>query len=151
MIPAGTSSDNKKERRSKNERKATVDSVSNGAQLLQAPPKEITNFNNQPYTLYQAPPTITAINKSSIARNGRNHSNGLAKQSSGATLPSAAMISINNATIPSARSPQKMPSGGLKSAKNADSAKFTFVPLNLTMDKALLEEINQLKQANEDQ
>ena len=64
------------------------------------------------------------------------------------------MLGIEKATIPSARSPAKMASGGLKSAKNADTAAgkqtFTFMPINKSMNQSLLDEIEQLKQANRD-
>ena len=37
----------------------------------------------------------------------------------------------------------------LKSAKAADGGKFTFMPIKDSMDKALLQEIEQVKQINE--
>ena len=44
-----------------------------------------------------------------------------------------------------------MASGGLKSAKNADAEKFTFLSIKESMDRALLDEIDQLKQSSKDQ
>ena len=61
------------------------------------------------------------------------------------------MISIDKAPIPSARSPAKMASGGLKSSKNADAAgkpSFTFLPVSQSMNQSLLDEITHLKQDN---
>ena len=57
-------------------------------------------------------------------------------------MPSAALTNMNNLPLASARSPTKMASGGLKSAKNADTVKFTFLPIKDSMDKALLDEID---------
>jgi len=61
-------------------------------------------------------------------------------------------MGVDKATIPSARSPAKMASGGLKSAKNVDNTqKFTFLPIKESIDQALLEEIEHLKQVNSEQ
>ena len=80
----------------------------------------------------------------------------ITKQTSGATLPQAQTL-LNSNRSPKNRSPLKNKDfnaqstgvSGLKSAKAADATKFTFLPIKDTMDEALLEEITQLKKAND--
>ena len=54
--------------------------------------------------------------------------------------------------MPVSRSPQKNPQvvdrSGKLSTRNAEAVKFSFQPIKDSMDKALLDEIQQLRQAN---